>query len=95
MSHPGKIIADLRKRYGLTQAELAEKANTSRAYLARIEIERHQPSIDVLDRIAKVLDLPMAFFFLDAEDLPNNPIYVKLSKLLEQLVELKIADKTG
>jgi transcriptional regulator with XRE-family HTH domain len=95
MAHPGKSISSLRVRYGLTQADLAAKAKTSRAYIARIETERQYPSIDVLERIAKAFDLPTAFMFMDREDLPSGPIYEKLANLLDQLVSLKIASKIG
>jgi len=93
MSHPGKVIATLRERFDLTQAELAKKAKTSRAYLARIETERHNPSIEVLDRISKVFDLPTAYFFLDRSSLPDEPIYDTLTKLLDKLVNLKVASR--
>jgi ribosome-binding protein aMBF1 (putative translation factor) len=41
----------------LTQAELAEKAGVKQAYIARLESGSANPTIDSLNKVAKVLDL--------------------------------------
>lgn len=51
----GKRIQRQRKLIGLTQEELAEKVNVSRAYIGYIEQARNTPSIELLEKIAKVL----------------------------------------
>lgn len=53
----GRNIARLRKRKGLTQEELAEKAEITRGYLANIEIGKERASIRVLARIANLLNV--------------------------------------
>lgn len=50
-------IQQLRKQRGITQQELANKAKISKSYLAGIEQGRHTPTVAVLARIAKVLDV--------------------------------------
>lgn len=52
----GESIRKLRKARGLTQNELAEKANLSRSYIADIERDRYNPSIDTLVTIANALN---------------------------------------
>ncbi|WP_427340556.1 helix-turn-helix domain-containing protein [Caloranaerobacter sp. DY30410] len=51
----GKRIKKLRKEKGLTQKELAEKSNLSRSYLADLERDRYNPSLDSLKQIANAL----------------------------------------
>jgi len=45
----------LREARGLTQEALAEKIGVSRAYLARLEMGRHDPPLSRLRAIAKAL----------------------------------------
>jgi len=51
----GKRIQKVRKMAGLTQEELAEKVNVSRAYIGYIEQARNTPSLELLEKIAKIL----------------------------------------
>lgn len=56
----GSKIKTLRKESKLTQAELSLKANISRSYLADIERNRYNPSVDTLTSIAKALGLSLS-----------------------------------
>lgn len=42
----GRAIADLRRRQGMTQAQLAEQSGLSRDYLAHLEAGRTSKSLD-------------------------------------------------
>jgi transcriptional regulator with XRE-family HTH domain len=46
-----------RRRCGLTQEKLAEKAGISAHYLAMVEVARKFPTPEMLDRLAKALDI--------------------------------------
>jgi transcriptional regulator with XRE-family HTH domain len=46
-----------RKRLGITQPELAERAGLSTHYLGMIEIARNFPTADVLERLATALGI--------------------------------------
>lgn len=48
-------IKELRAGHGWSQEALAEKAGLARAYLARLEIGRHDPSLSTLVKLAKAL----------------------------------------
>jgi len=54
-----KVLASNMKQYrkslGLSQAKLAEMANTADNYIALIETGKRFPSINMLERIAKIL----------------------------------------
>jgi len=59
----GKRIQKIRKLIGFTQEELAEKVNVSRAYIGYIEQARNTPSIELLEKIAKVLKINIKELF--------------------------------
>lgn len=56
----GKNIKKYRKDKGLTQNELAKKSNMSRTYLADIENNRYNPSVEILRNIANSLEVPLS-----------------------------------
>lgn len=65
----GENIKNHRKENKLTQKELADKSNISRSYLADIENDRYNPSLDVLKSISKSLDVQLS-------DLINENNYI-------------------
>jgi transcriptional regulator with XRE-family HTH domain len=56
----GENIKMYRKKAKLTQAELAQRANMSRSYLADVERDRYNPSVDTLKAIASALEVPVS-----------------------------------
>jgi len=45
---------------GMTQEQLASKAEVSREYIVRLEAAKHDPTLSVLERIAKALKVDIA-----------------------------------
>ena len=56
----GRNIADQRNTLGLTQAEFAEKIVADTVTISRFERGTHLPSLLRLEKIAEVLELPLA-----------------------------------
>jgi transcriptional regulator with XRE-family HTH domain len=55
------VITKLREQQGLTQRDLASKAKVTAAYVAMIETgARKNPSLAILQRLAKALGVPVA-----------------------------------
>ena len=52
----GKEIQNMRQNSVITQLELSEKANVTRANIAKIEGGKYSVGFDVLQRVAKALD---------------------------------------
>ncbi|TKH43423.1 hypothetical protein C1I60_14085 [Paenibacillus terrae] len=79
----GQNIKTLRKQKKLTQVELAKKANMSRSYLADVEGDRYNPSLETLRSITDALGVQISVItddedpsFLEdryepARDIPN------------------------
>ena len=59
----GNNIRTLRKNQNLTQEQLAEKANISVPYMTQIELGKRQASLDIIENIAKALDVPIDGLF--------------------------------
>lgn len=56
-------IQRLRRELDLSQEELGSRANVHQTYLSQVEGAKRNPSIDVLERIAKALKVDIAELF--------------------------------
>jgi transcriptional regulator with XRE-family HTH domain len=53
----------LRHAKGLSQEELADRAEINRNYVGMLEREQHAATIDMLEKLAAILEVdPVAFF---------------------------------
>lgn len=59
----GLNIAYYRKEHGLSQMQLADKIDISRTHMSRIENNDCAVSLDVIFRVAKALNIPVARLF--------------------------------
>ena len=60
--HIGAQIKRLRERRGWTQTALADKVDLHRVSLAQLERGAKRPSLDMLERLAKALDIEVRDF---------------------------------
>lgn len=72
----GARIKEIRKLRGLSQERLAELIEVEPGHLSRIEVGKSYPTIDRLERIARVLETPMGDFF-DYMHLDNQTARVR------------------
>ncbi len=68
-----EIIQILRKRSGMNQGEFGAKAfnmpvQTGRTKIKNIELGKQAPTVDDLDNMAKVLDVPLSILMADGEN---------------------------
>jgi XRE family transcriptional regulator, master regulator for biofilm formation len=93
----GKNIFSIRKRKGLTLSELAERANVSKSYLSNIERSLNKnPSINVLERIAQVLDVDLQALLIGTtleQELPDQEVIELANELLDLGVEKERIDE--
>jgi len=54
----------------LTQEELAVHAGLDRNYVGKLEREENSPTIDTLEKLATVLDIPLKWFVVDDGEIP-------------------------
>jgi transcriptional regulator with XRE-family HTH domain len=55
----GKRLKKLREAREMSQAALATRAKISRGYLIRLEAGRQDPTLGMLERLAKALGVPV------------------------------------
>ncbi len=89
----GARIRDARQRRRLSQGELADRADINRTYLSQLENGRSSPTLEVLERIARALDVETAELISETqaarEPLPRyesvveEPAYEGLREFLE------------
>lgn len=82
----GKIIAKRRKDKNFNQEQLAEAAEISQSYISRIEQGKEKPSLELLERIAVALDVPVVALMSDPEspthELQSNAHLIPQEKLM-------------
>lgn len=84
----GKNIKLFRTIVGLKQKELAQKIEIQESYLSSIENDKKEPSLSLLRKISKALDIPLSMLFWEGTDnLNNNSSESKLKKLLIKLTK--------
>ncbi len=63
----GNNIKKLRKERNWTQEYLAEQAGISVPFMTQIELARKQASLEVIEKIAKALNVPYEILFRQAD----------------------------
>lgn len=79
----GSRLQKLRTKRKITQKALSEKSGISRSYLADVEHNRCNPSLDTIEALANALKLDLKSFFDDA--ILDDSFYLKpLSEEVEE-----------
>lgn len=76
----GKAIKHLRKFHNISQEQLANNSNVDRRYFSDIETGKRNPSINILDQIAKCFDMSVGQFLTYAEKFDNFPVDIESLK---------------
>lgn len=64
----GQAIKMCRSRRGLSQAELAQRADCSVSYLSLLENNQRDPTLSTVEKIAMALSVPIGILFFLAAD---------------------------
>jgi transcriptional regulator with XRE-family HTH domain len=68
-----KNLKEFRKKEGLSQMKLAEYCDTAPSYIGDIEIGRRFPSMEMIEKIAKILRIDPYHFFKESKDTIADP----------------------
>ncbi|MFO0857253.1 MAG: helix-turn-helix transcriptional regulator [Phycisphaerales bacterium] len=68
----GRAIRTMRTRQGVSQKELAERADITPSFLSLVESDRRSASIKVIERIAAALDVPAEVLVWESVELPAS-----------------------
>jgi transcriptional regulator with XRE-family HTH domain len=62
------LVREARKRAGLSQRELAERAGTTQSAIARLETGRSTPSFDTVLRLVRLCGLDLDVMLVERDD---------------------------
>ena len=82
----GHRMKELRIQYGLTQQELADRAELTKGFISQLERNQNSPSVGTLLDIIQCLGMTPAEFFTDSE--PEQIVY-KANDYFEKIDEEK------
>lgn len=88
----GHRMKELRIQYGLTQQELADRAELTKGFISQLERNQNSPSVGTLLDIIQCLGMTPAEFFTDSE--PEQIVY-KANDYFEKLTRKKQQDRMG
>lgn len=88
----GHRMKELRIQYGLTQQELADRAELTKGFISQLERNQNSPSVGTLLDIIQCLGMTPAEFFTDSE--PEQIVY-KANDYFEKIDEEKTAGWNG
>lgn len=63
----GQTIAQIRRSQGISQEDFARKAEINRAYMSSIENGKRIVSVDIIEKVADTLQMPLSDLFKEAE----------------------------
>ena len=90
----GAAIREIRELRGLTQREVAERMNLSVNFLSMVENGKRGISIEHLNEMAEILDVPTSFITFLGSTSPRNKLAAGLMDEIQQLVRNSIGVKT-
>ena len=82
----GHRMKELRIQYGLTQQELADRAELTKGFISQLERNQNSPSVGTLLDTIQCLGMTPAEFFTDSE--PEQIVY-KANDYFEKIDEEK------
>ena len=75
----GKNIKIYRYKKGYTQEKLAEILDVSTNYIGRLERGQHNPSLEKIAKIAKILEVEPYLLFIENDKLDKLAVRVNLT----------------
>lgn len=87
MESIGKRLKNYRKKAGLTQQQVADKANISRSHYASLESDKYNPSLETLTNIANVLNIDTTLLLDKNETTLNNRDKKDIEKDLKKIMD--------
>jgi transcriptional regulator with XRE-family HTH domain len=82
------LVREARRRAGLSQRELAERAGTTQSAVARLETGRSTPSFDTVLRLVRLCGLDLDVMLVERDDSD----WAQAKELLELTPAERVAD---
>lgn len=69
----GQRIRDIRESKNLSQGDIKRRTGLHRSYTSRVENGHTVPGIEILEKFARALEVPLYKFFYDGAGPPKKP----------------------
>ncbi|KZE38542.1 DNA-binding protein [Bhargavaea cecembensis] len=89
----GSKIRAIRKRKGLTIAQMSEQTGLSRGFISNIENDHTSPSLNTLQAIAAFLDVPLPYLLLEKKE--HMKVVRKAERVYTSFNDIKIEHLTS
>lgn len=86
----GKRLYKQRLRLDVTQTTLAEKCDVSPSFVSQLERGEKTPSLETLLVLSRALDVPLAYFFVNAHTSEELSFLHRVSPVLKIIRELRL-----
>lgn len=95
MKGVGKKIRDLRMKNNHTLEQLGSKLNFNYSNLSKIEREVRTPSLELLNEIADLYNVPLSYFFGEEKEVPDElkDAGVEWITFIDEMKEKKLTPK--
>lgn len=90
LKHIGAKIKEIRKKKKISQEKLAELVSMNNRSILRIENQHNIPTLETLEKIAQVLEVPITDFFEMPTALTRKEIIKNINSMLEQMDEKEL-----
>lgn len=87
----GKRIVELREKKNISTNKLANLAGISQSYLRDLEMNKKNPTVEMLSYICFALDISLRDFFAESGN-PINPYLVSAIQLLNDEEQIKLSE---
>lgn len=83
----GNIISQLRDKNGFSQSDLADKSQVSRVMIGKYERGEVKPTVDVIKKLAEVLETTISFMMgeTESQNVFKDPVMFKRMAEIENL----------
>ncbi|WP_291649580.1 helix-turn-helix transcriptional regulator [Clostridium sp.] len=89
----GENIKTFMKNNGITSKELAERVNVSPTHISYILNNKRDPSVDLLEKIAEVLEVSVSQFYLESEEIKKNKPEIQVPEEYSSKYKVTSRDK--
>ncbi|MDK8192223.1 helix-turn-helix transcriptional regulator [Paenibacillus sp. UMB7766-LJ446] len=93
----GDILKKTRSIYGYKAKDMSVKLDISPSYLSEIENNKKKPSLDILEKYAKIFDMKVSTLILLSEDhddaLKTNKPQEFIKRMMVKLIDVMSKDE--
>ena len=89
-NHIGTKIKEIRKRRKISQEKLAELVSMNNRSILRIENQQNLPTLEILAKIAEVLEVPITDFFEGSTPMNRQEVINSINSIMAKMTDKEL-----